>query len=240
MQGDENVELKLLANLEIDIGNGLRFRAPTLKKLVEIGPDAYDRMISALLIRTDQLVDLPDIGLTHFELFYIQCRENSSYWLSAKTGLAAMLNGEPRLGENKAGCFVCFDDREEMRLDRSNFDFFQSLILFSHNIKFEKEQYNPANAKAKALIEQLRKGRDEILRKKEQIFDLASKISGIAWKSNGINILNVFDLNIYQFHDALLRLEHVDHYLFTLQGIYAGNVDAGKINISNIHWSRKH
>jgi hypothetical protein len=49
----------------------------------------------------------------------------------------------------------------------------------------------------------------------------------------------VFDLTIFQFHDALNRLEQVDHYLFTIQGIYAGNVDGKKVNLSHLHWSRK-
>ncbi|MFC4304102.1 hypothetical protein [Cohnella boryungensis] len=236
---NETIELKLLANVPIEIGKGLAFTAPTLKQLISIGDSEYDRMISTLLINKDSSKDMSESGLTSFEIFYLNCGANAEFWTLARKGLAVLLSQEPRLGESRDEAYLSFGDDPECRLDNRNFEYFQSLILFSHHVSFAKEEYKPANAKAKALIEKLQVGKDEILRKKEQIYSLASKISGIAWKSNAVNIFNVFDLTIFQFHDALNRLEQVDHYLFTIQGIYAGNVDGKKVNLSHLHWSRK-
>lgn len=236
---NDAIELKLLANLPIPIGMELYFTAPTLKQIISMGDHHYDRIISTLLINKDSSEDMSASGLSSFEIFYVNCDANPEYWELARLGLQAHLQMEPRLGESRNEVFIYFDDNPELKLNNNNFEYFQSLIIYSHHVSFDKEEYKPANDKAKALIEKLQEGKNEILRKKEQIYSLASKISGIAWKSNAVNIFNVFDMTIFQFHDALNRLEQVDNYLFTIQGIYAGNVDSKKINLSHLHWSRK-
>ncbi|PRX69695.1 hypothetical protein B0G52_11253 [Cohnella sp. SGD-V74] len=240
MRMDHDMELKLLAGLPVDLGNGLLFGVPTLRTIAGIGSRKYDALISVLLVNRASLEEPAASRVTNFELFLINSMLNEEFWHKAKQGLELFFGMEPTLRESPDGAHLYFGDDPDMRLDDGSFDYFQSLIMYSHNIQFQREQFSPGNAKAKALIEKLQKGKQEILSRKEQIFDLVSKISGVAWKSSGVNIFNVFDLTIFQFYDALNRLEQVDYYLFTLQGIYSGHVDGQKINLSNIHWSKKY
>ncbi len=240
MRMDHDIELKLLAGLSVDLGNQLSFSVPTLRTIANIGSRKYDALISVLLVNKASLEELAASRVTNFELFALNCILNEAFWSKAKQGLELFFGMEPTLRESPDGALIYFRDDPDMRLDDGSLDYFQSLIMYSHNIQFQREQFSPGNAKAKALIEKLQKGKQEILSRKEQIFDLASKISGVAWKSSGVSIFNVFDLTIFQFYDALNRLEQVDYYLFTLQGIYSGHVDGQKINLSNIHWSKKY
>lgn len=237
---NDDVELLLLAGLPVPIAGAPDFCAPALKRIAGIGSSRYDRILSALLVNKDHSDMFAASGLTSFEIFYVNCEGNPLFWDLARTGLELLLGSGPRLAATADEVFVGFGESAEKRLDNRNFDDFQRLLMYSHQISLAKEAYKPANAKAQALIERLGRGKDEILGKKEQLFTLASKISGIAWKSHTVNIFNVFDLNIFQFHDALSRLELVDNYLFTIQGIYAGNVDGKKVNFNQLHWSRKH
>lgn len=122
---------------------------------------------------------------------------------------------------------------DEKAINRNNWDEIKNIILMQNNIK--KETYNPANKKAKEIIEKIKKNKKNapVIKQNNDFFSI---VSGLAWKSNSINAINIFDLNIYSFYDGLNRLNLIDDYEYTLTGIYTGNVDAKKINLKDLSW----
>ncbi len=58
--------------------------------------------------------------------------------------------------------------------------------------------------------------------------NLQSIVSGIAWKSGSINLLNITDLTIYQIYDGYYRLHTIDDCNHTFTGIYSGAIDSKK------------
>ncbi|MCI1763638.1 hypothetical protein [Heyndrickxia oleronia] len=239
---NSDIELKMLANIPIPIGNsGIEFHIPTLKEIIKIGENRYNSLISLLLINKDTIKGLknPD-ELTNFDITYVNCYYSETFWNDFKQAMYIFFKDEVFMSPEDLGLFFYFGDiTENKRLDNNNFDLIQELVKVANNVKFEEEEYNPAGEKTKSFINEIKKIKSEILKIKEPMFSLASKISGIAWKSNNINIFNVFEMNIFQFYDALLRLDQVDNYQFTLSGMYAGTVDGNQINMSNLHWTKK-
>jgi ABC-type multidrug transport system ATPase subunit len=120
---------------------------------------------------------------------------------------------------------------------RDNYEEIKAIIRKQNFIQEKKkEEYNPANEQARQFIEKLKRLKKERPKTKETV-NLHSIISSIAWKSH-IGIHAVWDLTIYQLFDAYYRLDVVDNYDKTLAGIYAGTVDASKINMKELNWSK--
>ena len=121
-------------------------------------------------------------------------------------------------------------------INRNNWGNICKIIQMQNCVKREKEDYNPANEEARKIIEKIK-----ALKRENPIKEsvtLSSMISGIANKSNNLNILNIWDLTTYQLYDALNRLNLIDNYQFTLNGIYAGTVNGKDINMKDLNWMK--
>lgn len=235
-----DIELKFLADIPVDIGNVCKLHVPTLREVIEMGESEYYRLLSSLLVKKDQIEIDELLEASNMEVVYTICYHDKEFLETFQKASRFIFREDISMSPEELGLFFYFGDLEEKRfLNDRNFDWIQSLVVISNNINVEEDEYNPANEEARKLVEEIKKAKAEISKNKKQISSLSSKISGVAWKSNSVNIFNVFDLNIYQFYDALLRLEQVDNYQFTLTGIYTGNVDSKKVKIDNLHWTKK-
>lgn len=235
-------ELKMLADLPIEIQNVGFFHVPHLKDIALLGEERYSQILSLLLLNKANIPHLKDTEFDNFSILFINCLNSDELWNEVKSGLKLLFKEEVRIpSRDSESVFFYFGELNERRfITRDNFDFLQRLIIISNNIKIEiEDEYSPANSKAAELIKKLQAGKEYVRKKKSQISSLVNKISGLAWKSNSINIFNVWDLNIYQFYDALNRVEQIDNYQYTLHGIYSGTLDGSKIKINEIHYSNK-
>lgn len=232
-------ELKMLANLPIQIDDVGFFYVPTLRDLAAIGEQSYNEILSLLLIDKNNIPSLKNEDVSDFIILWSMCLEDKNIWLKVKFGLELMFKEVVNISPSNSryAYFYLGANEDNRHIHRGNFDIIKNSIITSNHIKIDsEEEYNPSNKRAADLIAKLQAGKQEILKLKKNQVSLLSKVSGLAWKSNSINIFNVFDLNIFQFYDALSKVEQIDNYLFTMQGIYAGTVDGSKIKINNIHW----
>lgn len=107
-------------------------------------------------------------------------------------------------------CFlVCDNDKIMGRITEETYPVLCDIILqrCCVNIKYE-DMSKAKNAKALEIMQKLEKGRKEYAAHSEsdKDSDLGNIISAVANKSGSINILNIWDLTIYQLYDCLLRL----------------------------------
>lgn len=103
----------------------------------------------------------------------------------------------------------------------------------------EPKRYDYASAKAKAVMEKLRKNREEVQRIKakkgqSESLELYELIGSVCTHSKSYNLFNVWNLTYYQFFDHYYRLNINDDYHFSLQSILAG-ADPKKVKIE--HWA---
>lgn len=127
---------------------------------------------------------------------------------------------------------------------RDNFDDIVKVVKLQNYIMKAKEDVksNPADDKARQLIEQMEANRKKVQAKKnitknnsqENNIDISDIISAVSTKSNSINKLNVWELTIYQLYDEYSRLELIDSYDFSIKAMMAG---AEKVELK--HWSSK-
>src|SRR5690625_5298093 len=207
-----DIELKFLANMPVSVKNICKIHVPTLREIIEMGEAKYHRILSSLLLKREMLNVDESIEATNMEVTYINCYHNREFKEVFEEASKLIFKEKIFMSPEELGFFFYFGELEEERIVTSeDFDFIQSLVVVSNNIDVEGDDYNPANEEARKLVEEIKKAKAEITKNKKQISSLASKISGVAWKSHNVNIFDVFDLNIYQFYDALWRLEQFDN-----------------------------
>lgn len=229
-------ELKLLSGTEFTI-NSIVIKPLTLREIVQIGYFNYLRSLEFFVLELDDLVEnVPaNVDISVFELLLCSGIEDlTKSFIKALTVFLRTknikINDEQRL--------ATLDNTKI--LSKHNWQDICKIIQLQNVIKRNKkseDDYHPANEKAKKLIEKIKKIKKEVPTPKEKV-NLVSIISGLAWKAPNINILNIWDLTIYQLYNALTRLELIDTYQHTLNGIYAGTIEAKKIDLQKIHWAK--
>ena len=228
---DNDINLKLLAGMPIDINNLGILTPLKLKEITNIGESNYNELLSVLLIDKENIEGLNDQEISNLELLMVYSYQNFEFREKVLKSLKLFFNKEFFMSNE--GLFYC----EDLIIDKEPFDDFQYALKCANHIEIKKEpEYVPGNERARKFMEKLKLNKQNI--KKPETMNLHSIISGVAWKSNNMNIIEIFKLTIYQLYDAFYRLENIDNYNYTLSGIYAGTVDSKNINISNITWSR--
>lgn len=232
---DESIELKLLLGQPANL-DGINIFSPLLKDVVSVGYDKYNYALSSLLFNKSRFPDLKNLKESNFDLFtyfYIHDEafkdaiEMASRLMFRDEMILEVLDESPRF---KVGDFFISD---------KNFNDLQRLIKLSNKVPehSEKDEFNPANSKAKEFIDKIMGDRANKPQKKP-VSNLHSLISGLSWKSPSINILSISNLTIYQFYDGYYRMENIDHYNNIMNGIYSGNVDSTKIKIQDNSWTK--
>jgi len=228
---DLSTELKLLKGSSFFV-NEIEIKPLTLKEIVDIGYMKYQQYLNVYILDLeDILLDIPE-EFNEIKIFDLLLNsgiddllENllSSIYFFFKPKNIKVIENEIILDDNI--------------INRDNWDSICEIIKIQNCVKkAEKEEYNPANEKAREIIEKI-KALKKSIPQRESI-TLASMISGIAWKSHNINIINIWDITMYQLYDALNRLNLIDDYNFTLSGLYAGTIDGTKIDMKKINWMK--
>ena len=241
---DNDINLKLLAGMHIDINNLGVLTPLKLKQIIDLGEQVYNELLSVLLIDKSNIEGLKEEEFSNLEILMVYSYQNIEFRENVLKSLNLFLGNEFFMSNE--GLFYCrklISDNyglfvyKNLVLDKDPFDDFQYVLKKANHIENKKEDdIIPGNERARKFMEKLKLSKQNI--KKPETMNLHSIISGIAWKSNNINIINIFDLTIYQLYDAYHRLENIDNYHYTLSGIYAGTVDSEKINLSKITWTK--
>lgn len=238
------LEMKLLKGSPINY-EGLIIKPHTLGELIdEIGLDTYYKLVGFVSIKKSDLNEffnfdeekLKKTSLFQMLLFHEITAQYIVDFLKFTTR-----NEEVYYIQEWTTIMVNYDETSVI-IDKNNVDKIITKILefYCVSIEVEKEEeYKPANEQARKLIEKIRKNRANAPKPKSNV-DLASIISGVAWKSNNLNILSIWDLTLYQLYDAFYRLEIIDNYDKTLTAIYAGTIDGKQTDLKKQIWFKKY
>lgn len=145
---------------------------------------------------------------------------------------------EPEMYEDIEGVSIIFPSNG-LILNFKNFDNFQLILKTVHHLKTNnKPEFNPKDSRAQAMIDLILKQRKQQPTPKEKM-TLVSIVSGLSWKSNGVSIKEILDLNIYQIYNGFFTTNNIDNYHHTLSAIYAGTIDSKNIKMADMHWANK-
>ncbi|MBD1379215.1 hypothetical protein [Metabacillus arenae] len=231
---EEDIRLKLLVGLPIEIKGIGHLHLPSLYEIISMNESTYNTNISYLLFSKDNLNENPEEfdPYSDYEILISFLYQDSSFRELIFNALEMVFGEKPNY---KEGIVYFGELSEDSVLTEEKWEIIKKVIMIGNFIEVKKvEEYKAGNERARKFIEKLKKQKAEAVKIKPKQ-SLHSIISSIGWKSIGID--NVFNLTIYQLYNGLRTLDNIDNYHYTLTGIYTGNIDGKKIKMSEIHWA---
>lgn len=191
--------------------------SPTLRKIAQIGQEKYSRYLGILSTDLTSFLDLS--GLSPL---YLALPENERNRLTL-FDLLTMNPGTRNLLTDLFSFFfvenAVFQESESFYLlepqqegdppgtiTRENFEKVRSILL--------RLNYLPAsntgktkNERAKKILEKIQRAKEKqnAYHKKDLDLSIGNMISALASQHNSLNLLNIWDLTIYQFYDQFFR-----------------------------------
>ena len=238
---DDELELKLLKGSAFEL-EGIKITPLKLKEIIDdIGYDDYLQLIKTVCIDKKQIKDISEEDLQKIETFDIFLCDNSLMEMLVRFFKVFLKYENVFYIEKNQGILFDYDGCISW-VTRENYNKFLKVFREMYKINIPKqEEYNPGNDRARELIEAIKRKNEVYANMKAKSeTNLASMISGVAWKSNNLNIVDIFNLTVYQLYDAYYRLEIVDNYTNTINGVYAGTVDGKKIDFKQLTWIKRY
>ena len=235
--------LDLLLGKPLVLGN-LTVRHPKISDVIELGESFVFSAINIFTLKpSDLMVELYDSGIDYrntkpYDVFILLCGEtldrgddgeirwNRDSQVSKQLGWLTgiedfMLSSD---GEN----LFLTSPSTGAKIDIGVYTQIRKYFMDMNN-RSEKETYNPGNdTTMKFLIEQERKKRKREEKRGHKSY-LAPQISSLVWAS-GRSFEDVYNLNLYQFFDGLLRINKIKSYDNVCFGYYAGNIETSSFN----------
>lgn len=235
-------KLKLLRGQGLTFGS-IALKHPTLNEISEYGEQRYFEMIHYLCsIPSDYMVELDEVGVDYeqvsdFEFFYTMTRNISkeeSKILFGDLDFQKFQWGYDK--QNSKPVMFYVEDDKTIVIDEITYKLIVEYISCIHNI--EKKIVRAGNSHTKRyLIDKEKRKRKR--HKKEQFESILTNEVSALVNSEGFkyNYETIWNLPIYCFIDSLNRINKISNYKALMMGAYSGNVDTGKINFSEVHWT---
>jgi hypothetical protein len=236
---ESDVQLKLLAGLPIEIDGLGQLRQLTTKQIVSMNESVYNQYLSALLFDKSNIEQLQDEEASNFEMLIAVCYQDVQFKEMFLKGLELFFGEKAGFFFNGEYAFFYLGELSEQRIiDTEKLGVIQRLLKKMNNLQEKKEEeYKAGNEQARKLIEMIMKNKKKKKPPTQEKINLHSLISALAWKPNGMDILSIWDLTLYQIYDGYFRTESIDNYSNVMRGIYAGTINGKDIDLSKINWA---
>lgn len=235
-----DIELKLLAAEPVEIARCGCIHIPTVREVIKMDESKYNQYLSLLLLDKDSMDEEVDEKYSSFDIIFANCFHSEEFRSMYFDAIEVVFKKRPQMCDVKTSIDAFFYFEDDGRIHKDNYGQIQEIISVGNHVKKtrDKKDFNPANDQAKKFMEKLMYFRKNTNIKKKEEITLHSMVNGMAWKSNNVNILNIFDLTVYQLREGFFSLTNIDDYQYTLHGIYAGTVDMKKIKFDRLQWAK--
>ncbi len=137
--------------------------------------------------------------------------------------------------------FVVNNDGVKGKIHQDNLENFLEFMRFVYCISNDKKDSEDENIDEE-MAEMLRgfeETLDKINKVEENQVTIPSIIEAISSKHPTINMMNIWDYNMYQIMRTYSRLDHLENSNNIMTGLYSGSVDGSKIVIDDFYWAKK-
>lgn len=231
--------LNLLYKNNVPITNKISIYVPTVREVLE-DEDAYYGLISMFTaMPIDMMVQLDDVGIDfteidEWQLFVIlfpAIQKMDTHLLFkdldlSKFGLCV---------HKKTDKIVLRDEENDITIDFALHGQIAATLRHLHHLT--KDRRKPANESAKSYMLERARLKAKRRRRKTDISHIEELIIAMVNTSQyKYNFEETLDLTIYQFNESVRQVVRKDGYDHRMNGIYAGTVDAKKINKQDLNW----
>ena len=199
--------------------------SPTLRSISSIGYNMYQYYLTILLMdfksymsmtghekQYDLLSDAPKSQINIFELLI----SNKEICILLQDILNFFIKEDVIYSHNHTGFLIQREDKDIGIITKENYTQICDLICQRNCIKSNQEDdlTKVKSKKALEIMKKLQKGRNEKAKqtKSDKNMELGNIISAVANKSYSLNILNIWDLTVFQVLDCFQRLSNNSIY----------------------------
>lgn len=232
--------LWLLKGEPLVVNNQITVHHPTLNDICSFGEERYYRVAHAMTCTPSSYkVSLYDMGIDYetiddFDFFCLMCKslkegDSTIFFRNIDfTSFEVMENSQTKER-------FLIDAITGTMLDYSAYD---RITAFIRAINFFEKRIDKAvNADTKQYLIEAERRKISRQKKAPHASVLTPLISAMVNCTHfKYNYQTVWDLPIYAFQDSVQRIQKYKNYDQVMQGVYAGTVDASKLNMSNLSW----
>lgn len=238
-----DLELKLISGSPLYVKDIGLIKPLTIREIIDCGYINYNRLLRILTIKKDEFgLDLGEFkgSVDSFEIFMAVNDKSLNEFL--ENALKLFLRCEHVKVSNSVGCIFVNEIKDTKVIEKDNFKLLTNVLEIQNCLSGVNSVYNPANEKAREIIEKLQNGKQKIQESKKYDEDSTNEISfadivsSVSVMSKGVNKFNIWDLTLYQLYDEYKRLNVINDYHFTLESLLHG---ANSKEVDVRHWSSK-
>ncbi len=244
--------MRLLSGSPFKLDN-ITVYQPTLRDIDNMGDDFYNTLFRTLLVDKEALKGNENYNqevlgvVSEFELFMELNKQDDMFRETVKQSLLLFTGEEFFYDGDYLKAFVKSDDPNseelniEVYLDENLLEQLRSAIKQINYVPDQNSNgsFNPANDKAKALKERLEKTKQKVKEdNKEENIRLSDIVSIVSNYSNDLNILNVWDLTVFQLYECYVRILVWDDYHIGQQHVPHMDEKSQK-EVRKSHWVKK-
>lgn len=209
-----------------------------LWEIEEFGFDNYNKFTSLISFNKNEIMDAlrvtEEISLYDFIFLNLMLDETNEFKNIFLKMFSLCIKKKVYL--NPDGYYFTDDG---LVINHDNFSTFIQIIKDQNSIQEREEKVVTKKERDyKDMLKKARAKHKEYLKELGKLdnTDLLDLISALACKHPSYNLLNIFDLTVYQLIDQFRRINLIDEYFIGIDSLLAG-ADKKKINL--IHWSKK-
>lgn len=232
----------LLFKDEIDITNKIKLRIPTLGEILDDEDNYYSLVTLFTATPYDLMVQLDDLGIdfttiNDYQLFLIMfdtIKEYDTKILFKDTDFSKL----KLFTDDKNQRIILKDEENDVIIDPIAHEQIAEALRKINNLT--KNTKKPANEEAKKyLLERARKRLRRSINKYKSDGLENIIVSLINTEQFKYNFKTVKDLTIYQFNMSLNQVVKKINYDNLMYGVYAGTIDAKKLDSKSLNWIKE-
>jgi hypothetical protein len=235
---DIDDELKLLSGGSFFV-DGIEIKPFILKDIIALGYMKYQQMLNIFVLSIGDIIqgEISD-----------EFKDINVFDLLINSGEKELLEGLLNSIEKLLNVEITYVDKntillDDKKIDRDNWDEICKIIKLQNCFKTdeEKDGENPADARTAELLRKRAEARKLLEKAKKNDSDgepltFADLVSILSANGNNINLLNVWDLNFYQFNNQFNRMKMLEDYDISIRSLLAG---AKAEDVDLKHWMSK-
>lgn len=209
---NNDLELKLLAGLPINLDSIGKLYPLTIKEIAEIGESNYNLLTSYFLISKKNVTHIKDDDISDYDLVLTYYYHDSNFKNIMSMGFDLFFKEKVNFSED--GFFYFGHEKDARIITQEKWSDIKRIISLQNYIKeFEEEVYKPVNEVAAKYIEKLKEMKEKVReQKKENVLGISDIASIIAAYSPNLSIFDVMNLTVYQLYTKYIRLLMKDQY----------------------------
>lgn len=221
---NESIRLKLLKGSPFCVSN-IKILPLTLEQIVDIGYDQYNLCLLNLISEpkdfhvSDSNLNLESVTTWDIIISNIIYGTNN-YKDFIKNALELFIGEKIFINTSKECIYINYPKTNKI-LNRNNYEEFKNILKIQNCIKTKNQEEQFANKKAEEIMKKILKGRQSIQKNESEIY-FDDLISTLAANGNGLNILNIWNLTLYQFNNQFNRMKMIEDYEINIRQLLAG------------------